>query len=193
MSEEEPAGSETTPTGEGDRLATPCLLIASPQMGDPFFERTVILLWHHDHEGAAGLVINRPIPHPLSEVLDGADDYAGAEVVWGGPVERTRGSVVARTDVGEEEGWVLRPGLSVTTSATTLEQLYTSHQPLLLCLGYAGWGAGQLDQEIEIGSWLFADASDELIFDTPREALYDSALASLGLTPGTIIMNPVEA
>ena len=103
------------------------------------------------------------------------------------------GSVVARTDVGEEEGWVLRPGLSVTTSATTLEQLYTSHQPLLLCLGYAGWGAGQLDQEIEIGSWLFADASDELIFDTPREALYDSALASLGLTPGTIIMNPVEA
>jgi len=176
-----------------DALEVPSLLIASPQMGDPFFERTVLLLWHHDHEGAAGLVINRPIPHPISAVIDGAEDYPGAEVLWGGPVERTRGSVVARTDVSEDDGWPLRPGLSITTSATTLEALLAARQPMLLCLGYAGWGAGQLDQEIEIGSWLFTDATDELLFETPREALYDSALASLGLTPSTVLMTPIDA
>lgn len=177
-------------------LETPCLLIASPQMADPFFERTVVLLWHHDCEGAAGLVINRPLPHPISEVLeDIADvhDYSGAEVVWGGPVERTRGTVIARTDLDDDDGWPVRPGLSITASLSTLEALFRRHCPLLLCLGYAGWGAGQLAEEIQIGSWLFADATDELIFDTPREALYDTALATLGLTASTVWMSPVDA
>lgn len=174
-------------------LQTPCLLISAPQMTDPFFERTVVFLWHHDADGAAGLVINRPLPHPISEVIEDVEDYEGAEVMWGGPVERTRGTVVARTDIDPDDGWPIRPGLSVTASMGTLESLFTARCPLMLFLGYAGWGAGQLAHEIEIGSWIFADATDELLFDTPREALYDAALATIGLTPGTVVMSPIDA
>lgn len=188
-----PAAGDASGDGPLEGVSTPCLLISSPQMGDPFFERTVVLLWHHDEEGAAGLVINRPLPHKLSAVLEGAPDIDGAEVLWGGPVERGRGTVITPESVPEGEGWPLREGLSVTASLTTLESLLAEESTLLLCLGYAGWGARQLDQEIESGGWLFADATDELVFTDDRETLYEQALATLGLTPQTILMNPADA
>jgi putative transcriptional regulator len=162
-------------------------------MHDAFFERTVVLLWHKDDDGAAGIVINRPLSHALSDVLDDVTDYAGAEVLWGGPVDRTRGTVVCQAPVPEDSGWVLRDGLSVTTAMEALRDLIDDQERLLLCLGYTGWGAGQLDQEIETGSWLYTDATDELVFETPRHELYDRALATLGLTPSTVWMSPGEA
>lgn len=163
-------------------------------MNDPFFEKAVVLLWHLDDDGAAGLVLNRPIPHDLSEVVEGAVDYPGTTVVWGGPVERTRGTVVTPAPLPEDDGWNLRPGLSVGASQTALDHLFAERAPLILCLGYAGWSVGQLDHELATGSWLYADATDDLIFDAPRDELYDRALASLGLTSATVLMNhPAEA
>jgi len=162
-------------------------------MNDPFFEHAVVLLWHLDTDGAAGLVLNRPIPHPLSEVIEGAPDYPNTSVVWGGPVERTRGTVVTPVAVPDNDGWPLRPGLSITASQSMLETLITERAPMILCLGYAGWGAGQLDFEIESGSWIFVDATDQLIFETEADDLYDEALATLGLTSATVLMNPIEA
>jgi putative transcriptional regulator len=180
---------------DASREPAPWLLIASPQMGDPSFSETVVLIWWHDAEGALGVVLNRPLAHPLSEVLaEGeVDDYPGAEAVWGGPVERTQGTVVARAAIAEDEGWPLREGLSVTRSHDVLMRLVAERTDLILCLGYAGWGPGQLDTELERGDWLFTDATDALLFETPRSDLYEAALASLGLTPSQILMTPLDA
>lgn len=171
------------------------LLISSPQMGDPSFSETVVLVWWHDADGAIGVVLNRPLHHPLSEVLADLDpdDYPGAEAVWGGPVERSQGTVVTRGPVSDDQGWPLRDGLSVTRSHEVLVRLLDDRQDLILCLGYAGWGPGQLDSELERGDWLFTDATDDLVFDTPRSQLYEAALASLGLTPDQVLMTPVDA
>ncbi|MFT7518265.1 MAG: putative transcriptional regulator [Kiritimatiellia bacterium] len=176
----------------------PCLLIASPQMKDPFFERSVVLIWHHDEDGAIGIVLNRPLSHNLSDVLAASENtpieqHPGATVSWGGPVERGTGTVVARADLPEELGWSVATGVCVTRSEQALNSLLEQRTELILCLGYAGWGAGQLDAEISSGGWLYTEASQELIFDAPREALYDAALASLGLTRSTVIMKPIEA
>ena len=173
----------------------PLLLISSPQMRDASFTRTVVFVWYHDEDGAVGVILNRELDHPISDVLDDAavEDYAGATVLWGGPVDGTQGTVVTRAGVDANDGWPLRDGLSVTRNLTALLRLIDAREDLLLCLGYAGWGAGQLDRELERGDWLYTDATDALLFDTPRDALYETALATLGLTPSTVLMNPIES
>ena len=174
----------------------PTLLIASPQMHDPFFERTVVLVWHHDEDGAMGLVVNRSVDFTLPQVLELDDDidtspYEDTKVAWGGPVESGAGTVVTRAPVNDGSGLTL-PGLSVTRSHESLMSLLKRGEPLLLCLGYAGWGAGQLDSEIEQGGWLFTDVDPELIFATAEEDRYDQALAALGLTEHMVWMQPIS-
>lgn len=178
---------------------SPTLLIASPQMRDPFFERTVVLVWHHSvDEGAMGVVVNRALEHTLPEVLDletdvDLDTYAENHVVWGGPVEESSGTVLTPDGLpDEDEGWVLPTGIGVTRSPAALLQILEEGRPLVLCLGYAGWGPGQLDREIAEGGWLFADCDAEIVFHTPPEHRYDRALASLGLTASTVWMQPID-
>ena len=166
----------------------PCLLIASPQMKDPHFRRAVVLVWHHDDDGAIGVVINRPLPHKLTDVLDSGGDLgevADATVSWGGPV-------VAQSSLPDDDGWSLGERLAVTRSQDALTRLMDSGIPFMLCLGYAGWGPGQLDQEIERGGWLWTDLDPNLVFDVPPEARYDCALANLGLTSSMVWMQPVN-
>ena len=175
----------------------PCLLIASPQMRDPFFERTVVLIWHHDEEQALGVVVNRMLDQTVKEVLSPPDDidldrYADAEVAWGGPVERTSGTVVTREFVSEDEGWNVEGGLGITQSLDALLRMLRRQESFLLCLGYAGWGAGQLDEEIQSGHWLWTDCDASLVFDVPAEERYDRALATLGLTRHTVWMQPID-
>lgn len=176
----------------------PMLLIASPQMRDPFFEGTVVLLWHHDEEGAIGVVVNRPVEHRLSEVLvidEGMSPVpAGDEspVLWGGPVETSMGTVVTLGHIAEDEGWMLTCGIGVTRSQEALTRLLSQGAPLMLCLGYAGWGPGQLDNEIQAGGWLWTDIDPELVFQSEPEQRYERALASLGLTPNTVWMQPIS-
>lgn len=174
----------------------PSLLIASPQMKDPFFERSVVLLWHHDEDGAIGVVINKSLEHSLADVLTVGDDvdltpYRENLVGWGGPVETSSGTVVTKGAIADAEGWLL-DGVSVTRSQDALVRLLKEKAELILCLGYAGWGPGQLDREIEAGGWLWTDVRPEFLFDTPTDQRYEKALASLGLTPNTVWMKPIE-
>lgn len=175
----------------------PTLLIASPQMRDPFFERTVVLVWHHDDSGAIGVVVNRRLEHKLEDVLDVGEsvdltDFADVPVVWGGPVESGSGTVVTGGHLDEDEGWVLPRGIGVTRSQDALMRLLREHAPMMLCLGYAGWGPGQLDREIELGGWLWTDADARLVLEADPEERYDLALATLGLTAQMVWMNPVS-
>ncbi len=173
------------------------MLIAAPKMGDPNFDRTVVLICQHDEHGAVGLVINREGPASVGEVLekleiDPALPYTGSTWV-GGPVRPGTGFVLWRGDVDPDEGWNVGDGIAVSPSAERLSALAGHGTPFALCLGYAGWSPGQLDAEVRSGSWLFIDVDDRIVFDQPMEQRYDAALAQLGLTAATVVMTPGEA
>jgi len=175
----------------------PSLLIASPQMHDPFFERSVVLVWHHDDEGAIGVIINRELDHTVDQVLSHLDadrlrPYVGRRVGWGGPVEPTTGTVVTRHDLPDDQSWSVDGGITVSRSMDALNLLLERAEPFLLCLGYAGWGPGQLDEEIRRGGWLWTDCDAGLIFDAPPDERYDRALATLGLRPHEVWMQPID-
>lgn len=176
----------------------PILLIASPQMSDPMFRETVVLVWQRDEEGAIGVVVNRSLEHRLLDVVEfdeevDSERYGQTCISWGGPVEGTTGTVVTTEDIRSEEGWRLACGLSITRSHDALSRFVSSGAPFLLCLGYAGWGPGQLDRELADGGWLWTDCTPELLFSIPAPARYAMALASLGLSPDTVLMTPAEA
>ena len=125
----------------------PILLIASPQMSDPMFRETVVLVWQRDEEGAIGVVVNRSLEHRLLDVVEfdeevDSERYGQTCISWGGPVEGTTGTVVTTEDIRSEEGWRLACGLSITRSHDALSRFVSSGAPFLLCLGYAGWGRG---------------------------------------------------
>jgi len=166
-------------------------------MKDPFFEKSVVLLWHHDEEGAIGVIVNRLAGHTLPDVIMPSEsvdlsDYEDNQVGWGGPVETQSGTVLTRGTIDEEEGWILGSGVGVTRSQDVLMRLLREGAPLMLCLGYAGWGPGQLDKEIAAGGWLFTDVAADVVFDLPVEDRYEQALRKLGLTPQTAWMQAVD-
>ncbi len=159
----------------------------------------MVLLWHHDEDGAVGLVVNRLLEHALPDVLalDNDEDidlspYAETMVAWGGPVEGATATVITRGQVKASEGWVLDGGISITRSQDALIRLIRERAELLLTLGYAGWGPGQLDQEIQAGGWLLTDPVPRIIFDEPVDDRYDLALATLGLTQQMVWMQPID-
>lgn len=171
------------------------LLISSPQMRDPNFERTVVLLCQHDERGALGLVVNRETNLQLSEVVAemGLPMSAPDRVVlWGGPVEPGTGFVVTRGIPAADDGWEVGHGVVVSPSRERLEAALQGQGPFLLCLGYAGWGPTQLDGEIELGAWLYTEVDVGLLFDLEVGERYDQALARLGLVAGQVWMHPVD-
>ncbi len=172
------------------------LLIAMPNLADPNFWHTVVLLGVHSREeGAFGLVINRPLEVDMRTVLqDLGEDPSGGpfpEVLGGGPVEPTHGFVISdRPDLLDDED--LLPvaddiGISGSTDvllALTRGRIQARYH---LVLGYSGWAPGQLEREIEENSWLVAPASHRIIFETPFPERWNAALASIGVDPGTIV------
>ena len=175
----------------------PTLLIASPQMKDPIFERTVVFVWHHDEDQAIGVVVNRVLEHTLPDVLEmdvpvDLTPYEHTLVGWGGPVDAGSGTVITSGDLLEEEGWILPDGLGVTRSQDALVRLLKRRAPVLLCLGYAGCGRGQLDREIADGGWIWTDVDRSLLFDVPAEERYERALATVGLTSKSLWMHPIQ-
>jgi len=169
-------------------------------MRDPWFERTLILLCQHNDEGALGLIINREGDVLLQEVIDKLTEDHGEfaplsngeqKTWWGGPVGDGAGFVIYSGSVDEGEGWNIGT-TAVSPSLERLAELIRQGTGFELCLGYAGWGPGQLADEIETGSWLAVDIDPALIFDTPFEERYEKALAQMGLTPETIWMQPVN-
>jgi putative transcriptional regulator len=169
-------------------------LIAMPGMGDGTFAGTVVYLCEHTEKGALGLVINKPIDIKLRNLFEKVEltldreDLAEAPVYFGGPVQTERGFVLHERldgDDGDHYNSSLKipGGLEMTTSKDVLEALASGAGPkkVLVTLGYSGWGAGQLEDEMSRNGWINVGAEPGIIFDTPVEQRYDKALSLLGI------------
>jgi len=164
-------------------------LIAMPAMADPHFNQTVTYICKHDAEGAFGVIINRPSDLSLAEMLGQLaiqfTDRSTAEqpVVYGGPVEPQRGFVLHRSSQTFDATLVTGSDIKVTVSADILTAIGsgTGPAPVLVALGYAGWGAGQLEAELQANSWLTVHASPAIVFDTPFEQRWTAALGLPGV------------
>ncbi|MFT3857885.1 MAG: YqgE/AlgH family protein [Aquabacterium sp.] len=168
-------------------------LIAMPGMSDGNFAGTVVYMCEHSDKGALGLVINRPIDINLQHLFEKVDlsldraDLAATPVYFGGPVQTERGFVLHESldDEGGHYNSTLKiaDGLEMTTSRDVLEALSNGAGPrrVFITLGYSGWGAGQLEEELARNGWLTVDAEPDIIFDTPVEQRYDKALSLLGI------------
>jgi putative transcriptional regulator len=167
------------------------LLVASPAMPDPRFRRTVILIVRHDRKGALGITINRPLgERSLATLLQAMGDSAAAQganvrVFAGGPVQPEVGFVIHSTEYDRQDTLPINGDLSVTASLEVLRDLARNRGPekSLVALGYAGWSAGQLETEFARDDWLVVPATAALVFDTPRERLWDEAMAARGKMP----------
>jgi putative transcriptional regulator len=169
-------------------------LIAMPGMADENFAGTVVYLCEHSAKGALGLVINRPIALNMRALFEKVelrldrDDWADRPVYLGGPVETERGFVLHDGPKGAAEQaygstLAIPGGLRMTTSKDVLEAIAQGQGPrhVFITLGYSGWGAGQLEDEIGRNGWLTVDADPAVIFETPVGERYERALALLGL------------
>ncbi|MFN3973211.1 MAG: YqgE/AlgH family protein [Gemmobacter sp.] len=170
------------------------LLIAMPGMGDPRFDRSVILICAHSPEGAMGLIVNKPMPDlTFSALLDQlsiprAPGGRDIRVHFGGPVERGRGFVLHSPDYGPlgEAGTMRVPGgFGMTATQDILAALAGGTGPdlAILALGYAGWGPGQLEAEIARNDWLTSDAASDLVFATDDRGKWAGALRRMGIDP----------
>lgn len=173
----------------------PGLLLAMPQLQDPNFTRSVVLMIQHGEEGSFGLVVNQPSPIKAVELLESLGmEWNGDPdaVVWsGGPVSPATGWVLhepypglpAASRLGEGATIDIGPGLALTTSPDALRTIAAAPPPRIrLLLGYSGWAANQLAAEMARGSWLHADADPSIIFDGAPETMWQRCVASLGIT-----------
>ncbi len=164
-------------------------LIAMPSLEDPNFQRTVTFLCEHNADGALGIVINRPTDIRLGELLDHletpAQDNATAAhpVYMGGPVQRERGFVLHPPDDRWDSSLRVSDRVAVTTSRDILAAIAKGNGPeqFLVALGYAGWGAGQLEQEMADNAWLSGPADADVIFRRSNEERWRAAAALLGV------------
>lgn len=168
------------------------LLIAMPGMGDTRFERSVIFMCAHSAEGAMGLIINKPAPDlRFADLLKQLKIPAGTDrietrVHFGGPVEHGRGFVLHSTDYATENSSMrVSPEFAMTATIDILQDIARGEGPnqALLALGYAGWGPGQLESEIQANGWLVAPADTELVFAMRDADKWGSALRSLSIDP----------
>ena len=156
------------------------LLVATPVLGDPNFERTVVLVLEHADEGAVGLVLNRPSETEVCEPLPGWDEVtASPSVIFvGGPVEQKAVIGLARRGAADaEDGW--RPlvgGVGIVDLGRGPDDLVPAIEDLRLFAGYAGWGAGQLEDEIEVGAWWVVDAEPDDACSRRPERLWTTVL-----------------
>ena len=176
-------------------------LIAMPGMGGDTFAGTVIYLCEHTDKGALGLVINKPIDITLKNLFEKVElsldraDLADTPVFFGGPVQTERGFVLHEPQDGEggfastySSSLQIPGGRAMTTSKDVLEALASGAGPkkILVTLGYSGWGAGQLEDEMGRNGWINVGAEPGIIFDTPVEQRYDKALSLLGIDVGML-------
>ena len=169
------------------------LLIAMPQMQDPRFSRSVVFMCAHNAEGAMGLVVNKTVEEPsMNELLRqlGIEGVGlrDARVHFGGPVEAGRGFVLHSTDYTEEGTLVVGGDVGLTATLDILRAIGRGDGPRrnLFALGYAGWGPGQLDAEIQANGWLIAPSDEALLFDGGNKDKWRRAIAKLGVDPFAI-------
>ena len=170
------------------------LLVAMPAMGDSRFSRSVIYMCVHNEEGAMGLIINK-LTDALSftELLTQLDikTLGGAPkspIHFGGPVETGRGFVLHSSEYNRDGTIDVADGMALTATIDILKDIAEKCGPekFLLALGYAGWGAGQLDGEIQQNAWLHVPADPELTFDQDNEEKWENAIAKIGVNPSLL-------
>ncbi len=183
------------------------LLIAMPSLGDPYFNKTVTYICEHNEEGAMGLIINLPVNITLSDLLKQIepDEDAEAQVVEsskqdvanasdatnsleqlvlsGGPISQQRGFVLHSSQQGLSSSLALNKEFMITTSKDILLALGTEKAPeqFIVTLGYAGWGPGQLEEELQANSWLTTPVDADILFKTPVEQRWKKATEKLGI------------
>lgn len=171
----------------------PCLkdqfLLAMPALAGSYFGSTITYICEHTDEGAMGIMVNRPLDLTLAELFDqlniatDGSDWTGVPVLEGGPVASDRGFILHSNDQHFESSLGLGHGLMLTTAREVLEAIAAGHGPneYLIALGYAGWGEGQLEAEMQQNSWLNCPADSDVLFKTPFEDRVDAAAKSLGI------------
>lgn len=169
------------------------LLIAMPAMQDPNFTKTVTYICEHTDQGALGIIINRPMGMDLGTIFDQLEldnhdpDLARQPVLHGGPVHQERGFVLHEPETGSEEGFdatvAVADGIRVTTSQDILSAMARGNGPrrAVVALGYAGWGAGQLESELGQNAWLSVPATAQIIFETPFQQRWHESGRLLGI------------
>ena len=186
-------------TGKKDsHYLTGKLLLAMPQMGDPRFHKAVILICVHDENGAMGLVVNRVQPAvKFSQLLEQLSipsdiklpsEVPDIPVMCGGPVETARGFLLHSNDFKQDDTISIDEAFSVTGTVDALKQVVGGKGPdsMLFILGYAGWSAEQLEQEIQQNAWLVVDPDNEIIFGDNPEIKWVKAVQKLGVDPAML-------
>lgn len=181
----------------GELHVAPGLLIAMPQLRDPNFDRSVILMIEHRTEGSFGLVINRPTRTPIGELLRSIDvDWQGngREVAWsGGPVQPETGWILHEKVDGMNGNGTkeILPGLFITSAPDALLEL-ARHPPrrVRFLLGYSGWGPAQLERELIETTWVNSEVDADFLFDTPAEEMWEAALRRMHVAPSSLAMAP---
>jgi putative transcriptional regulator len=172
---------------ESQSLA-PALLLSMPQMHDPNFAQTVVLLCQHNEDGAFGLVLNRPITTTARVISKETMEDAEHELeVWiGGPVEPERSWILLNDEEADSQAIRICDGVYLSTSSLVLQRIIdrSTDGRTRLVAGYAGWGPGQLDAEIAASAWLSMSVAIDLVFDTPATDMWNAAIRRLGTTPG---------
>ena len=177
-----------------DRFLANHFLIAMPGLTDPNFHHTVTYLCEHDEEGAMGLVINRPIEMQLGDLLQHVgirvedDEVLSRPVFLGGPVQPERGFVLHEPLGDWDATMQVTDRIGVTASQDILAAIARGEGPerFLVALGYAGWGAGQLEEEMLANAWLSGPADPGILFETPVEARWEAAARHLGVDLGML-------
>ncbi|WP_374764389.1 YqgE/AlgH family protein [Yunchengibacter salinarum] len=183
----------STPLPTGAYL-TGSLLLAMPGMDDTRFESSVIYICSHDDSGAMGLVINQSFPdlsfQGLLQQLDIPTDDACPDttVHLGGPVEPGRGFVLHSADYAQESTLIVSESMALSATIDILQEIAAGRGPAhhLVALGYAGWGPGQLEQEIQHNGWLTASADEEIVFNTDLDHKWPRAMRMLGIEPAML-------
>jgi len=174
-------------------LVAPVMLLAMPQVADPFFRRSVVLLLAHQEEGSFGFIVNRSTDLKVAEILHDLEiEWCGDpsdRARFGGPVQPQVGTVIFAGNQSPEMPGAseVLPGIRLSQNLSELARLAVDPPSRLrLMLGYAGWGAGQLVTEIVRNDWLTAPVDDGLIFAEPGEETWKRALRSVGVDPETL-------
>lgn len=178
------------------------MLIAMPSIGDPRFERSVIYLCAHSENGAMGIIVNKKSPMiSFADLLDRLEvipeedrislppDIRDLQVQFGGPVEPARGFVLHTSDYFSNDTTLpIDERVALTATLDILRAIAGGEGPrrVLLALGYAGWGPGQLESEIHHNGWLHCTADEDLLFDSDLDAKYTAALAKIGVDPSML-------
>ncbi|MBA3271711.1 MAG: YqgE/AlgH family protein [Acidobacteria bacterium] len=169
----------------------PLLLVSMPQMLDPNFSRTVVLLAEYSRHGAFGLVVNRQMPEPAHEVIKPDPPMnirKDVHLYVGGPVEPNRAWILTKHRELDGEALAISDGVYLSAAPDLIRHaLRSSPDPQLrLVIGYSGWAPGQLDGELAASSWLMAPVQPDLLFDIPIDAMWETAIRRLGAEPSAL-------